>query len=134
MNLNRLILNAHTVFNDVPITFDEIKSRNDKLLWEEAIKAELEAHEINNTWTIVKKPENKNIVDSKWVFSLKYNELGNPIKYKARLVARGFTQKYQVDYEETFAPIARISSFRFILSLSVQYNLKIHQMDVKTVL
>lgn len=77
-------------------------------------------------------PENKNIVDSRWVFSVKHDELGNPIRYKARLVARGFTKRYQIDYEETFAPVARISSFRFILSLAVQYNLKIHQMDVKT--
>jgi len=71
-------------------------------------------------------------VDSRWVFSVKYDELGNPLKYKARLVARGFTQKYQVDYDETFAPVARISSFRFILSLAVQNDLKVHQMDVKT--
>lgn len=47
-----------------------------------------------------------------------YNELGNPIRYKARLVARGFTQKYQVDYDET------------LLALAVQYNLKVHQIDV----
>jgi len=84
------------------------------LFWEEAIKTELSAHELNNTWTITERPKYKNIVDSKWVFSVKYNELGSPTRYKARLVARGITQKYQVDYEETFAPVARISSFRFI--------------------
>jgi len=131
-SLNKVVLNAHTIFNDVPNSFDEIQYRDDKSSWEEAINTELNAHKINNTWTITKRPENKNIVDSRWVFSVKYNELGNPIRYKARLVARGFTQKYQIDYEETFAPVARISSFRFILSLVIQYNLKVHQMDVKT--
>jgi len=100
-------------------------------MWE-AIKTELSAHELNSTWTITERPNHKNIVDNKWVFSVKYNELESPTRYKARLVARGFTQKYQVDYEETFAPVARISGFQFVLSLAVQYNLKVHQMDVKT--
>ena len=81
---------------------------------------------------MVKKPENKNIIDSKWVFSIKTDEFGNPVRYKARLVARGFSQQYQVDYFETFAPVARISTFRIILALANQFNLLIHHMDVKT--
>jgi len=74
----------------------------------------------------------KNIVDCKWVFSVKYNELGNTIRYKAKLIARGFSQKLQVKCEDTFAPVPRTSSFRNILSLAVQCNLKVHQVDVKT--
>lgn len=78
-------------------------------------------------------PKDKNIVDCKWVFSIKQDENGNLLKYKARLVARGFTQEYMMDYDETFAPVARISSFRYFLAFSNQYDLLIHQMDVKTV-
>jgi len=81
-------MNAHTVFNEVPCSFDEVQSREDRSLWEEAIKVELSAHKLNNTWTIVKKPENK-----KWVFTLRHDEMGNPVRYKARLVKRGFKQK-----------------------------------------
>jgi len=80
----------------------------------------------------VHKPENKNIVDCRWVFSIKQDEFGNLVKYKARLVARGFTEEYVTDYDETFAPVARISSFRFLLALSNQYDLMVHHMDVKT--
>jgi len=129
---NRYILNAHTIFSDISSSFEEIQSRIDKSLWEAAIKSELDAHQFNNTWSIVRKPENINIVDSKWVFTLKSDEFGNPKRYKARLVARGFTQKYLIDYEETFAPVARIASFRFLLSVSIQYDLKVHHMDVKS--
>jgi len=60
------------------------------------------------------------------------NENGQHIKYKARLVARGFIQEYLLDYDETFASFSRISSFRFILSIANQFNLKVHHMDVKT--
>ena len=67
------------------------------------------------------------------VFSLKNDEFGNPIKYKARLVAKGFSQKYLIDYNETFAPVARISSFRFLIAFANQNCLLIHHMDVKTV-
>lgn len=77
-------------------------------------------------------PSDRNIVDCKWVFTIKHDELGRPTRYKARLVARGFTQEYLIDYDETFAPVARISSFRIIMSLANQYGLKIHHMDVKT--
>lgn len=66
------------------------------------------------------------------VFTIKNDENGHPIKYKARLVARGFSQKYLLDYDETFAPVAKITTFRFLLAFSNNYNLLVHQMDVKT--
>ena len=62
----------------------------------------------------------------------KNDKFGNPIKYKARLVARGFSKEYLIDYNETFAPVARISSFHFIIAFANQFNLLIHHMDVKT--
>jgi len=66
-----------------------------------------------------------------WVFRIKQDEFGNLVKYKARLVARGLTQEYMTDYDETFAPVARISSFRFLLALSNHYDLMVYHMDVK---
>ena len=69
---------------------------------------------------MVTKPKNKNINGCKWVFTIKNDEFGNPLKYKAHLVARGFSQEYLVDYEETFAPVARITSFRFSIAFANQ--------------
>ena len=131
-NFNHLLYEAKLVANKIPNTFQEIKTREDRLLWENAIRDELHSLKKNKTWTLVPRPINKNIVDCKWVFALKTDEFGNPARYKARLVARGFMQEYMVDYQETFAPVARIASFRFLLALANQYNLLVHHMDVKT--
>lgn len=116
-------MNAQNLPNNVPKSFDEITNRADTANWQKAIKEELESHYQNETWTIVDRPANKNLFDSKWVFSIKHDGFGSPTKYKPRLVARGFTQEYMLDYEETFAPVARVSSLRLILSLSNQFDL-----------
>ena len=71
-----------------------------------------------STWEVVERPEGVNVVDSKWVFRLKKNEKGEIIKWKARLVAREFTQVQGVDYFETFASVARLASIRFILAVA----------------
>lgn len=63
--------------------------------------------EKNDTWELVKRPVNKNVVGVKWIFRLKMEVEGNVVKHKARLVARDFTQQYGVDYLETFAPVSR---------------------------
>lgn len=123
---------AKSVTCKIPTSFHEIKFRNDRKQWEQAIKDEINSLLINNTWTLVPRPKNKNIVDCKWVFTIKNDEFGKPLRYKARLVARGFTQEYLVDYDETFAPVARITSFRFLIIFANQFNLLIHHMDVKT--
>jgi hypothetical protein len=100
--------------------------------WLNAVKDELDSIEKNNVWKIVTKPKNVNIISTRWVFVKKTDEHGNLVKYKARLVARGFQQIYGVDYNETFAPVVRFTSIRVILSIAVQRKMFIHQMDVKT--
>jgi len=102
--IKNCVMNAQTLTGRAPISFDEINNRSDKEQWRAAIEDELNSHEINNTWSLVERPENKNIVDCKWIFTIKQNEFGRPVKYKARLVARGFTQEYLIDYDETFCP------------------------------
>lgn len=123
---------AQSIISSAPSSFEEIKTRDDKSQWEKAIKDELESLSSNNTWTLVPRPQNRNIVDCKWIFTIKYDEFGKRVRHKARLVARGFSQEYMMDYNETFAPVARISSFRFITSFANQFNLLVHHMDVKT--
>ena len=86
----------------------------------------------NNVWEVVPRPEEKSMVSSKWIYKIKHAADGNIEKYKARFVARGFSQKEGIDYEETFAPVARYTSIRMIISLASILGWKLHQMDVKT--
>ena len=128
---------AETVANDVPKCFQEIELREDKDEWMKAVHDELKSLQTNKTWTLVedprlKNPELKEPVKCEWIFSIKSDENGNPTRYKARLVACGYSQEYLVNYNETFAPVARISSFRFIIAFANQFDLSIHHMDVKT--
>lgn len=74
------------------------------------------------TWDIVKKPPGKNVIGCKWVFRIKKDAQGKIEKYKARLIARGFTQAHGVDYTDTFAPVAKLASIRTILAIAAQNN------------
>ena len=80
----------------------------------------------------VKLPPGRKTVGSKWVFKKKTGADGSVQRYKARLVAQGYTQKYGTDYDETFCPVVRQESLRLLIALSVQYDLKLHQVDVAT--
>lgn len=92
---------------------------------------ELQALTENKTWSVVKIPEGKKAVGSRWVYKVKFNSDGTIERYKARLVARGFTQTYGVDYKETFAPVAKMNTVRVLLSVAVNHAWPLYQMDVK---
>jgi len=70
-------------------------------------------------------------VDCKWIFTVNYNADGTIERYKDRLVARGFTQSYGVDYEETFAPVAKLNTVRVLMSLAVNLDWPLYQLDIK---
>ncbi|XP_028948069.1 uncharacterized mitochondrial protein AtMg00810-like [Malus domestica] len=92
---------------------------------------ELQALNENNTWTIVKLPKGKKVVGSCWVYKTKFHSDGTIERNKARLVARGFTQTYEVDYKETFAPVAKMNTMRVLLSVAINNAWPLFQMDVK---
>jgi len=85
----------------------------------------------NNTWEIVKLPSNKRVVGCRWVFIVKHNADGSVERYKTRLVAQEFTQTYEIDYEETFAPVAKLNSIRVLISLAVNLDWPLLQLDIK---
>ena len=87
--------------------------------------------EQNRTWELVNLPAGHRPISLKWVFKLKKNELGAVIKHKARLVARGFVQQEGIDYDDAFAPVARMESFR-VVALAAQEGWRVHHMDVKS--
>eukprot|EP00253_Pinus_taeda_P025283 PITA_25283 len=100
--------------------------------WVDAMVEEYDSIVRNSAWEIVPRSEGKSVVGSRWIYKVKQAADGSVEKYKARFVARGFSQIEGIDYEETFAPVARYSSIRMILALSAQMGWHIHQMDVKT--
>ena len=103
----------------IPKTLSEALSKEE---WREAMRVEMEALEKNRTWEIVELPKGKKPVGCKWVFSVKYRADGKLERYKARLVAKGYTQTYGIDYQETFAPVAKLNTVRVLLSLAANLN------------
>lgn len=86
----------------------------------------------NSVWDVVPRPANKSVVSSRWLYKVKQVADGSVEKHKARFVGQGFSQVEGIDYDETFATVARYSSIRSMLALSAQMGWMIHQMDVKT--
>ena len=100
--------------------------------WELAIKEEYDSLMKNGSWELTELPPGKNIVSCKWVFKAKQDANGNVIRFKARLVARGFSQAYGIDYFETYAPVAKLTTYRTIFALAALEKWEIHGMDVIT--
>ena len=85
----------------------------------------------NKTWDILQKPRETMLVGCKWVFTVKCKVDRSIERYKARLVAKGFTQTYGIDYHETFALVTKINLIRILLSLAINFNWLLHQLDIK---
>ena len=99
----------------------------------EAVMEEIRALKKNETWEVMTLPRGKKPVGCKWVFTVKYKADGTVERYKACLVAKGFTQTYDVDYTETFAPVAKLNTIRVLLSLATKLDWSFHQFDIKNV-
>jgi hypothetical protein len=99
--------------------------------WKAAMIEEMKALEKNNTWKLVKLPHGKEPVGCKWVYTVKQNPDGKVERYKARLVAKGYTQTYGIDYDDTFAPVAKMNSVRTLISCAVNLGWDLFQLDVK---
>lgn len=126
------MLNLHVAFHVEPESYDEAMQSIDKGKWKDAMREEYDSLMNNNTWELVPRPHNENIVDNKWIFKIKINPDGSIERYKARLVARGFTQEYGTSYNETFSPVVKFTSIRTILAIAANDKMLLGQFDVKT--
>lgn len=115
-----------------PVTLEEAVGGPDKEKWFDAMGKEMKSLQQNDVWDLVQLPKGRNLVGSKWVFKLKTGADGSVERYKARLVAQGFSQKFGTDYDETFCPVVRHESLRTLIALAVQNDLQLHQIDVTT--
>lgn len=116
-----------------PKTFAEVLQDKNKNEWLEAMQDDINSMNINETWELVPRQIDKNIIGCKWVFKIKMNEKNEIERYKARLVAQAFSQKYGVDYDEIFAPVVNKTTFRIFLSIASKFKQKVQQFDVKNV-
>jgi hypothetical protein len=90
--------------NDDQKSYDEAQKLD---VWRKAMDSEIESIESNNIWVLITLPEGANVIGVKWIYKTKYNEKGEVEKYKARLMAKGYSHKHGIDYNEVFAPVAR---------------------------
>ncbi|PNY04319.1 copia-type polyprotein [Trifolium pratense] len=112
-----------------PVNFrDALKSN----VWKKAMEEKLKSIEKNQTWKLVALPDKKKKIDVKWVFKVKMNPDGTISKHKARLVARGFLQKHGIDYNEMFAPVARLETVRLVIALACKNKWLMYHLDVKS--
>ncbi|GJV98917.1 retrovirus-related pol polyprotein from transposon TNT 1-94 [Tanacetum coccineum] len=100
--------------------------------WIEAMQEELNEFERLEVWELVPRPDRVMIITLKWIYKVKLDELGGVLKNKARLVARGYRQEEGIDFEESFALVARLEAIRIFIAFAAHMNMIVYQMDVKT--
>ncbi|GJX85599.1 retrovirus-related pol polyprotein from transposon TNT 1-94 [Tanacetum coccineum] len=133
----RLQLHEQALFcyYDAFLTVVEPKTYKDALTqscWIEAMQEELNEFERLEVWELVPRPDKVMVITLKWIYKVKLDELGGILKNKARLVARGYRQEEGIDFEESFASVARLEAIRIFLAFAAHMNMVVYQMDVKT--
>lgn len=125
---------AADVLNGInePNSYKEAMTSSHKDQWVKAMDSEVKSLKENKTWILVDLPKDRKPISCKWIYKIKTNADGSLDKFKARLVARGYTQKKGIDYDETFSPVAKMTTIRSVLSVAANEGLKLTQFDVST--
>lgn len=118
---------------DEPSSFDEEYSSKDSVQWIKAIKEERESLHKNKTWILVKRPVDQKGIGCRWIYKREAGIPGvEPARFKARVVAKGYSQREGIDYHEVFFPVVKHTSIRLVLAMVALYDLELEQLDVKT--
>ncbi|KAH9678593.1 hypothetical protein KPL71_025781 [Citrus sinensis] len=120
------------VMENDPINFHQAMQSSNSHKWIEAMNEEYKSMQDNKVWELILLPSGAKPIGCKWIFKTKRDSNDNVERYKARLVAKSFTQKEGIDYKETFSPVSTKDSFRTIMALVAHFDLELHHMDVKT--
>ena len=123
---------ANVALAQDPTTLGDALKCEDASKWEAAMEDECHSLLANDTWELTTLPKDRKAVGCKWVFKTKRDASGEVVCHKARLVARGFSQVQGVDFNETFAPVAKFTTIQCVVALGAALDLEMHQMDVKT--
>jgi hypothetical protein len=123
---------AISTFLPEPRSFEEAMASPDRIKSLAAMQEELMSLNSNHTWQYIKPPPGAKVIPVRSVFTYKRDSAGKIEQYQARLVAKGFTQREGVDFDEVFSPTSKLTTFRVLLSLVATHNLELHQLDIKT--
>lgn len=118
--------------DDIPNSYSEAMKSSARKEWQSAAKEEYDSLVRNDVFDLVPLPNRKKLIQNRWVFSIKRDRKGNILRHKGRLVAKGFTQRKGIDYNQTFAPVVRFESLRMLLALAAHDRMDMTQFDVKT--
>jgi len=121
-----------SLIEDDPINFFHAMKSSNSQKWIDAMEVEIKSMRGNDVWDLVELPEGVKPVGCNWIFKTKRDSMGNIERYKTHLVAKGFTQRKDIDYKETFSLVSSKNSFRTIMTLVAHFDLELHHMDVKT--
>jgi hypothetical protein len=116
---------AVSIIDDDPRTIREAVNLEDSKLWKKAMVEEMDVLDKNEAWDIVEFPAGRKSIGSKWLFKKKFNAEGKVEKYKALLVAKGYSQVEGIDFGEIFSPTTKLTSIRFLLSIVVAFDLEV---------
>ena len=114
-----------------PKSFQEVQFHKDKQSWLKAMHEEMNSLNKNKTYDLVELPKGKKVLKNKWVFKLK-KDGDKLVKYNVRLVVKGFNQKQEIDFDEIFSLVVKMSSIRVVLRLVASLDLELEQLNVKT--
>jgi hypothetical protein len=123
---------APEVARVTPTTFEEAMQSPDAPQWAAAIAEEFAAHDRNGTWSLVERPDGVSPIRCRLLFKIKYGSRGELLRFKVRLVALGCAQRAGIDYKDTFAPVARLTTIRLVMAIACFFHMFVDQMDVKT--
>lgn len=115
-----------------PKSLSDVLSSENKSEWIDAMDIEIQSMKKNDAWELCELPHDRKAIGSKWVYKAKFDSNGKVNKFKARLVAQGFSQKFGTDYDQIFAPVARQTTFRTLLSIASKENLFVRHIDAKS--
>jgi hypothetical protein len=117
---------------DDPSSYSQAIQSSQSTKWIDAMVDEMKSMDNNTVWDLVDLPNGCRPIGCKWVFKTKKDSTGKIKRYKARLIAKGFSQKEGIDYKETFSLVSSKDSFRIVMALIAHFDFELHQMDVKT--